>query len=66
MCKTFKCHEVLELPFPKISMDLAEYGRKIYLIVVDYLSKCGGIEKLIDKDLKRVLDNLVKAPLKPQ
>jgi len=34
-----KCHEIPDLPFNKIGLDIAEYGGKIFLIVIDYYSK---------------------------
>jgi hypothetical protein len=34
-----KCHDISYLPFNKIGVDIAEYGGKIFLIVIDYYSK---------------------------
>lgn len=34
-----KSHEIPDLPFNKIGIDIAEYGDKIFLIIVDYHSK---------------------------
>lgn len=37
--ETLHSHEVPDLPFSKLAMDIAEIGPNIYLIVVDYFSK---------------------------
>lgn len=52
-------HEIPELPFQKIGMDLLDFGGKPFLIVVDYFSKWLEIIRLNNKTASTIIDNLI-------
>lgn len=51
-------HEVPELPFQKVSIDLFEFNGLPHLVIVDNLSKWLEIKKLLNKSSKAVIDAL--------
>nr|XP_022906822.1 uncharacterized protein K02A2.6-like [Onthophagus taurus] len=52
-------HELPDLPFNKIGLDIAEYGRQNYLVTVDYLSKWIDIIPLNSKSIEEIEKKLI-------
>ncbi|KAB0796868.1 hypothetical protein PPYR_10929 [Photinus pyralis] len=51
-------HEIPKYPFHKIGIDIAEYAKRNYLIVVDYLSKWLEILPLNNKTITEIVSRL--------
>jgi len=49
-------HKIPEIPFYKIAIDIAEFGGKNYLVVVDYYSRWIEVLKLYNKTSDAVID----------
>lgn len=52
-------HEIPELPFVKLGMDILDFEGKPFLIVVDYYSKWLEIIKLTNKTTAIIIDKLI-------
>lgn len=52
-------HEIPDLPFQKLGMDLLDFEGKPFLIVVDYFSKWLEIIKLNNKTASAIIDKLI-------
>lgn len=55
-----KCHDIPELPFNKICMDIAQFQGKYYLIVNGYLSRWLEVEEIKTKTAYDVINKLKK------
>ena len=51
-------HEILSLPFEKVGCDICEFGKKDYLILVDYLTKWLEIVPIVNKQAGEIINNL--------
>lgn len=51
-------HKIPEIPFYKIAIDIAEFGGKSYLVVVDYYSRWIEVLKLYNKTSDAVIEAL--------
>lgn len=51
-------HEIPDLPYVKIALDITEFGGKKYLIIVDYFSRWLEILKLCNKTSESVIEVL--------
>jgi len=52
-------HDISDIPYYKIAMDIAEFRGDNYLIVIDYYSRWIEILKLKDKTSDTVIDLLM-------
>ncbi|XP_063384581.1 uncharacterized protein K02A2.6-like isoform X1 [Cydia fagiglandana] len=53
-------HEIPDLPFSKVGMDIGYYAGKDFLVVVDYFSKWIEVAKLKNKSTTNIIDELIK------
>lgn len=52
------CHEIPQIPYFKVGVDIAEYAGCNYLVVYDYYSRWLELEKLKNKDSQSVIKKL--------
>lgn len=55
---TMISHEIPDRPFHKIGLDIFEYNKSDYLVIMDYYSKFLDITKLSNKTANQVIDKL--------
>ncbi|KAI5754703.1 hypothetical protein M8J77_010793 [Diaphorina citri] len=56
--ETLLCHEVPELPFEQLGLDIMTYQSKDYLVIVDYFSKWIEINRLKTKSCSEIIKHL--------
>ncbi|KAF0745995.1 Integrase catalytic domain-containing protein, partial [Aphis craccivora] len=69
VCVNFSCskvkeplisHDIPELPFNKIGMDIAQFQGKHYIVISDYFSKWLEVEEMKGKTTSNVIEKLKK------
>lgn len=53
-------HKIPELPFEKVGIDIMEYAKKSYLVLIDYYSHWIEVSLLKKKTAKEICDKLIQ------